>query len=204
LGDGLLFQTGEKVLARDCVASMWRWAVLDAFGQALIQHTDALIAPNDKTIVFRLNRPFALLPDALGHCGSFMCAMMPERIASSDAFKQVTEIVGSGPFRFLQNERVPGSLVAYARFEQYHPRPGGVPNLTSGPKIVHFGRVEWRVVPDAETASAALPSGEVDRWETLDSDPHSLAAPNRRHQGRHQKPDGRLPHHATQPPLPAI
>ena len=29
---GLLFHTGEKVLARDCVASIRRWAVRDAFG----------------------------------------------------------------------------------------------------------------------------------------------------------------------------
>jgi peptide/nickel transport system substrate-binding protein len=170
LRDGLLFHTGEKVLARDCVASIQRWAVRDAFGQALMQHTDALTAPDDKTIVFRLNRPFAMLPDALGHSGSYMCAMMPERIARTDAFKQVSEIVGSGPFRFLQNERVPGSLVAYARFEQYQPRPNGVTDWTSGPKVVHFDRVEWRVVPDAETASAALQSGEVDWWETPNSD----------------------------------
>ena len=103
-----------------------------------MQHTDALSAPDDKTIVFRLNRAFALLPDALAHSGSFMCAMMPERIGSTDAFKQITEVVGSGPFRFPQDERVAGSLVAYARFDKYKPCESGETEWTSGPKIVPF------------------------------------------------------------------
>jgi peptide/nickel transport system substrate-binding protein len=36
LRDGLLFHDGEKVLARDCVASIKRWGARDAFGQALM------------------------------------------------------------------------------------------------------------------------------------------------------------------------
>jgi ABC-type transport system substrate-binding protein len=49
--------------------------------------TDELFAPDDKTIVFRLKQPFALLPDALGHGASNMCAMMPKHIAEADPFK---------------------------------------------------------------------------------------------------------------------
>src|SRR6516225_2894132 len=36
LRDGLLFHDGSKVLARDVVASLRRWAVRDAFGQAVM------------------------------------------------------------------------------------------------------------------------------------------------------------------------
>ena len=108
---------GEKVLARDCVASIKRWGARDAFGQALMQRTDEMSAPDDKTIVFRLKQPFALLPDALCHGASNMCAMMPEHIAETDPFKQFTEIVGSGPFRFKADERVQGSLFVYERFD---------------------------------------------------------------------------------------
>jgi peptide/nickel transport system substrate-binding protein len=45
LRDGLLFHDGSKVLARDVVASLRRWAVRDAFGQALMDATDELSAP---------------------------------------------------------------------------------------------------------------------------------------------------------------
>jgi peptide/nickel transport system substrate-binding protein len=96
LRDGLLFHDGTKVLARDCVASIQRWGKRDAFGQALLAATDEISAPDDKTIVFRLKHPFPLLADALGKVGSNICAIMPERLAKTDAFSQVTEMVGSG------------------------------------------------------------------------------------------------------------
>jgi peptide/nickel transport system substrate-binding protein len=170
LRDGLLFHTGEKVLARDCVASVRRWAVRDAFGQALMQRTAELSAPDDKTIVFRLNAPFPLLPDALAHSSSNMCAIMPERVAKTDPFQQITEVVGSGPFRFLANERVPGSLAAYAKFDKYQPRPTGRTDWTAGPKIAYFDRVEWHTQPDPSTAADAVTSGEMDWWEAPTSD----------------------------------
>jgi peptide/nickel transport system substrate-binding protein len=91
LRDFLQFHNGERVLASDCVTSIKRLGVRDAFGQALMARTDELFAPDDKTIVFRLKRPLALLPDALGHAASNMCAIMPRHIAETDPFKQITE-----------------------------------------------------------------------------------------------------------------
>jgi peptide/nickel transport system substrate-binding protein len=54
LREGLLFHDGERVLARDCVASIRRWARRDPFGQTLMDVTDELSAPDDRTIRFRL------------------------------------------------------------------------------------------------------------------------------------------------------
>ena len=170
LRPGLVFHDGSRVLARDCAASVRRWGVRDPFGQALMAATDAVEAPDDARIVFRLKRPFPLLPDALASIGSFMPAMMPERLATTDPFKQVTEMVGSGPYRYLASERVPGAFVAYARNPTYLPRPDGVPQWTAGPKIANFERVEWNVIPDPATASAALRRGEADRWEYVNLD----------------------------------
>ena len=173
LRPGLLFHDGTPVLARDCVASIRRWGSRDGFGQALLAATDDLSAADDRTIIFRLKHPFPLLPDALGKTSPSMCAIMPQRLAQTDAFKQVTEVVGSGPFRFLANERVPGDRVVYARFEQYVPRAEGTPSRTAGPKRVTFDRVEWKVIQDAATAGAALQRGEVDWW--LAANPDLLA-----------------------------
>ena len=165
LRDGLRFHDGEPVLARDCVASIQRWGKRDAFGQTLLAQTEELSAADDRTIVFRLRAPCPWLPDALGKIGVNLLPIMPERLAKTDAFKQITEVVGSGPFRFLADERVSGARVAYARFEGYTPREDGRPDWTSGPKIVHFDRVEWNVIPDPATAYAALQRGEADWWE---------------------------------------
>jgi peptide/nickel transport system substrate-binding protein len=165
LRDGLKFHDGTPVLARDCVASIQRWGKRDAFGQALMAATDEIAAPDDKTIRFRLKQPFPLLPTALGKVGVNICPMMPERLANTDPFTQVTEMIGSGPFRFKADERVPGAKVVYERNESYVPRGSGTPEWTSGPKIVNFDRVEWNVIPDAATAMGALQSGEADWWE---------------------------------------
>ncbi|SDR48871.1 peptide/nickel transport system substrate-binding protein [Rhizobiales bacterium GAS191] len=165
LRDGLLFHDDTPVLARDCVASIRRWAKRDAFGQTLMLATDELSAADDRTIVFRLKTPFPLLPDALGKMGINMLPIMPERLANTDPFKQVTEMVGSGPFRFLTDERLVGARVAYQRFDKYRPREQGTPDWTAGPKIAHFDKVVWNVIPDGATASAAMQKGEADWWE---------------------------------------
>src|SRR4051794_27474689 len=44
----LVFHDGEAVLARDCVASIQRWAARDPLGQALLQRTRALVADDDR------------------------------------------------------------------------------------------------------------------------------------------------------------
>ncbi len=164
LRDGLLFHDGTPVLARDAVASIKRWWVADAYGQALSAATDDLSAPDDKTIRFRLKRPFPLLPNALAHPTNTMAAIMPERLAATPADKRLTEMVGSGPFRYLAAERVPGARNVYAKFDRYVPREG-VASFCAGPRVVNFGRVEWVTMPDPGTQIAALKNGEVDYVE---------------------------------------
>ncbi|MFT8242482.1 ABC transporter substrate-binding protein [Roseomonas sp. BN140053] len=170
LRDGLKWHDGEPVRARDCVASIRRWAARDALGQRLIALTEELAAPDDKTVVFRLKRPFPLLFDALGKPSTPCCFMMPERLARTDPATAITEMVGSGPFRWVADERVPGSRLVYQRFDGYVPRGEGTPTWTAGPKVAHFDRVEWTVIPDAATAAAALQAGEVDWWEQATAD----------------------------------
>jgi peptide/nickel transport system substrate-binding protein len=165
LRPGLAWHDGEPVLARDCVASIRRWGVRDSFGQTLMAAVDGIDAPDDRTIRFRLKRPFPLLAAALGKTGPNICVMMPERLANTDPFKQVTEMVGSGPFRFVAKDRVAGSMLAYERNEAYVPRPNGTPSVTAGPKIVNFDRVEWHILPDAASSAAAMRTGEFDWWE---------------------------------------
>ena len=180
LRDGLRWHDGTPVLARDCAASIRRWASKDAFGGALLAATDELSAPDDRTILFRLKRPFPLLPTALGKSGVYMPAMMPERLAKTDAAAQVTEMVGSGPFRFLAAERVAGARAVYERNADYIPRPDGRPSGTAGPKRVHLDRVEWLTTPDPATAAGALQAGEVDWWDFVIPDLVPLLKRNRR------------------------
>ena len=166
LRDGLRFHDNTPVLARDVVASLQRWGRRDVFGMSLMEVVDEISAPSDREIRFRLKAPFRLLPDALGKIAPNMPAIMPARLAATDPAKSVPEMIGSGPFRFLASERVPGARVVYEKFEGYVPRGDGEAGLSSGPKIVNVDRVEWLTMPEAATAAAALQSGEVDWLET--------------------------------------
>ena len=161
LRDGLRFHDGTPVLARDAVASIRRWWVNDAYGQALALATDEVSAPDDRTIRFRLKRRFGRLPDALAHPTNTMAAIMPERLASTPASSRLNEMVGSGPFRYVAADRVPGAMNAYARFEGYVPRRGAA-SFCAGPRVAHFDRIEWITTPDPATQVAALRAGEVD------------------------------------------
>lgn len=163
LRPGLTFHDGTPVLARDCVASIRRWAVRNGFGQTLMAATDALAADGDTKIVFRLKAPFPLLPNALGTV-SQPAFIMPERIAQTDAFKQISDATGSGPFKWKPDEFNPGSRMVYERHGGYQPA-AGEPSLTAGGKVAHFDRVEWLIMPDSGTAAAALQRGEIDWYE---------------------------------------
>jgi peptide/nickel transport system substrate-binding protein len=162
LRPGLRFHDDTPVLARDCVASIRRWAARDLFGRELMAATDALSAPDDTTLVFRLKRPFPLLPTALGKSQGAAPMMMPARIAEAGQDHAIHEIVGSGPFRFLADEYVPGANAAYARFDGYRPREQGVPSGTAGPKRVFFDRVTWHIIPDFGSALSSLRRNEAD------------------------------------------
>jgi peptide/nickel transport system substrate-binding protein len=164
LRDGLRFHDGEAVLAKDCVASINRWGRRDQFGQELMAVTDELSALDDRRFRFRLKRAFPLLPTALGKENASPCFVMPERIAATDPFTQIREAIGSGPYRFIPGEWVPGAKVAYQRNAAYVPR-NEPPNWISGGRHARVERIEWTIIPDPATANAAMQQGEADFWE---------------------------------------
>ena len=169
LRDGLKFHDNEPVRAQDCAPSLARWSARDTYGQTVGKFVDAWGVADDRTVKVTLKRPFPLLIEAIAKADSVVAFIMPERLAKTDPFKGVTEMTGSGPFRFLKDEFVPGSSVAYAKFADYVPRQEP-PDWTSGGKVVNFDRVEWKVIPDASTAASALQSGEVDWYEQVQAD----------------------------------
>ncbi|MEA2745436.1 MAG: peptide/nickel transport system substrate-binding protein [Acetobacteraceae bacterium] len=170
LRDNLRFHDGEPVRGRDCVASVKRWAVRDPMGQALLTRVAEMTAPDDRRFTIRLTRPFNLVLNCLSKIGPPTLVVMPERLANTDPFQAIKEVVGSGPYRFVASERVVGNKVVYTRNADYVPRPNGTPDWLAGPKVVNFDRVEWTVMPDPATAAAALQNGEIDWWENPPND----------------------------------
>lgn len=161
LRDGLVFHDGVPVRSQDCIASIQRWAKRRGLGQRMLAQTEAMPVISDQVFEIRMSKPYELMPTALAD----WCFIMPERIARTSPFEQINDYTGSGPFRFVRNEWVSGSQAVYARNPRYAPR-SEAPDGAAGGKIVHFDRVEWRIVPDPATAAAALQSNGVDWVET--------------------------------------
>lgn len=171
LRDGLRFHDDQPVLARDCVASISRWAQRDFMGAALMATVDSMTAADDRTIRFRLKKPFPLLPMSLATSGSNMPCIVPERLANTSPNEQIRESIGSGPYRFVKDEWVSGSRAVFEKFAGYKPRSDSFPpSYTAGPKLANFDRVIWHIIPDASTAAAALRVGEVDIVEMVGAD----------------------------------
>ncbi len=185
LRDGLVWHDGTPVRAADCVASIRRWGGKDGMGVALMAFTDRLEAIDDKSFRLVLKQPVGFVIEALGKIDSNVPFMMPERLAKTDPNAQVSEVIGSGPFRFIKDEFVPGHKVVYEKFADYKPR-SEPPSQAAGGKVVKIDRVELLYQPDAGTATNALLKGEVDLLESpsndllapLEASPQITVAPN--------------------------
>ncbi len=165
LRSGLKFHDGSPVLAKDVVASLTRWSARDPMGLMIKAIQKELVAVDDKTVRWVLSKPYPKMLLALGKVGTPCAFIMPERIAQTDPFKQIEEYIGSGPMKFARSEWKPGATAVFEKFKDYVPRNDPT-NWSSGGKVIHFDRIEWIIMPDPATASAALQNGEIDWWET--------------------------------------
>ncbi|MBM3570095.1 MAG: ABC transporter substrate-binding protein [Alphaproteobacteria bacterium] len=164
LRDGLKWHDGTDVTARDCVASLRRWAARDGAGQHMMKSVVDISAADAKTVKIALKEPYGLVYEALAKTSTPLCYMMQEKIAETDPNQQITKHVGSGPFKFVDGEYVPGSKVVYDRNPAYVPRAEPASGIAGGKRVM-LDRVIWNIMPDAQTAAAALMSGEIEFFE---------------------------------------
>jgi peptide/nickel transport system substrate-binding protein len=178
LRDGLKWHDGQPVRAADCVASLKRWGQRDTLGQKLMEAVADIKAIDDKTFTISLKSPFPLILDALGKLSSNVPFMMPERLAKTDAYQQIPEAIGSGPFKFVKEEWVPGNKAVFVKNTDYVPREEA-PSFAAGGKVAKVDRVEWLYIPDTTTAAAALNAGEADWYEQPPADLVPVFAANK-------------------------
>jgi peptide/nickel transport system substrate-binding protein len=179
LRDGLAFHDDSPVRGVDCVASIKRWMARDSHGQSLALVLDEIKPDGDKAFTITLKEPFSLLIDAFAKVSSLALFEMPELLDNTYPNHQITEMVGSGPLKFVKEEFQPGHLVVYVKNTSYVPRQEP-PSWASGGKVVKVDRIEWLYIPDAMTKVAALNAGEADWWENppLDLVPALAANPD--------------------------
>lgn len=169
LRDGLKWHDGTPVTAADCVASLKRWGENDGAARTMMAHVASIGATSDKVLVIKLAKPFGQVLELLAKPSPVPPFMMPKRLAETPAGKQVTEMVGSGPFRFVAEQYRPGDQAVYVKNKDYKPRSEPM-SWTAGGKVINVDKVVWKAMPDMQTSINALQSGDVDLIEQVTID----------------------------------
>jgi peptide/nickel transport system substrate-binding protein len=169
LRDGLLWHDGTAVTAEDCIASLKRWAVRDSMGQKLADFVQEYRVVDQRSFQIVLKERFGPLLESLGKPSVAVPFMMPKRVAETNAYEQLTDATGSGPFIMKKEEWKPGVKVVYVRNPAYKPRAEPASGLAGG-KVALVDRVEWLWIPDPQTQVNALLNGEVDMIESVSHD----------------------------------
>ena len=164
LRPGLRFHDGQPVTTADVIPSLQRWMQRDVVGQKLAASTKGLTTIDPATFEIALTRPYPAMLFSLGSGIGQVPVIMRAQDLAGDPAKPILSAIGSGPFKFNHAARVSGALTVFDRNTDYIPRDEPPDGLAGG-RRAKVDRVEWRVIPDAATAAAALQAGEVDLWE---------------------------------------
>ena len=158
LRHGLKFQNGSDLDADDVVASMERWSrlappVIDDFKGATWTKTDpytvVLQVPHESFLhILQLSSRFANYP-----------AIMPKEIVDAAGDNPVQDIVGTGPYRFV--EWVPDQHLTLEKWDGYQPQSGAISGL-AGDKTGKLNKIVFNFVTDPSTRTLGLQSGQYD------------------------------------------
>jgi peptide/nickel transport system substrate-binding protein len=147
LRKGIKFHNGREVTTKDVKYSLERLMgthtgkPLSSFFQKVL----TVQAPDDQRIIIKLKEVDASL------LSSLKAAIIPK-----DNPDPNTNPIGTGPFRFVEYR--PGQRVIMEKFEDYWDH--GLPLLD---------KVEFKIIPDRESALIALKTGTIDIYPRIDN-----------------------------------
>jgi len=164
LRDGVSFHNGAPLTAKEVVWSLNRyldpateWRCRSDFDGSNGTKIEAIEAPDDATVMIRINQPSALFLGSLARIDCGMTGILhPDSVKADGTWDKP---IGTGPFTF--EGRTPGQSVTLKAFPTYAALPGERDGYT-GNKTPLVDTVEFLVVPDDSAAKAALLAGNVD------------------------------------------
>lgn len=158
LQDDKVFHNGKALTAEDVVASMKRWSEVTIPGQ---QYYSGAVwkAENEHTVVLELKSPSYGVELSLSSDRNQFPAIMPAEIIESAGDDPIEEIVGTGPFEFV--EMVPDQRIVYDRFDEYKPF-AGEQDGRAGDRTASVAGIDFELVSDVSTRINGIRSGEYD------------------------------------------
>lgn len=169
LRDGLKWHDGAPVTAEDCVASLERYFARDAVGGQLGKKVGKLEALDAKTFKLVLSEPYGLVLDNLAKYAPVAPFMYPKRLIAAGPDTPMTEVVGSGPYKFDKQAWQPGSKIVLRRNPDYVARTEPQ-DVLAGSRAGGMDEIDIQIIPDSQTAISALLAGEVDMISRADPD----------------------------------
>ena len=164
LRPGVKFHNGAPLTSADVLWSWNRymdpktdWRCLSEFDGRGQVKVEKVSAPDDRTVVFGLDKPSALFLSSLARTDCAMTAILHKDSVKPDG--SFDKPVGTGPFKLAEWKR--GEYIKLERFADYASLPGKIDGLT-GAKRPLVDEVRFLVIPDNATAKAALLRGDID------------------------------------------
>lgn len=163
LRQGVRFHNGQPLAAADVVFALERYRRRDVNWRCRadldsdVTRITAIEAPDERTVVIRLERPSALFLTMLARTDCGQTGIYHRDSLNPDGTWRAP--IGTGPFRLGEWRR--GQYVELTRNPDYAALPGE-PDGMAGNKTAAVERVRLVVIPDDAAAKAALLAGNVD------------------------------------------
>src|SRR2546422_7257803 len=119
---GVRFHNGKEMTSADVVASLRRWGRMATPGKAVWRNVEDLEAKDPYTVAMYLKEPTGALLMALARPNNG-AAVYPREIVDAAGEQQISQFVGTGPYRFVEHK--PDRYIKLARFKDYVARSDG-------------------------------------------------------------------------------
>jgi peptide/nickel transport system substrate-binding protein len=174
LRKGVKFHNGTDLTAADAAASVARWGRLHTTGKTMFKTIEAVEAKDAHTLVIHLKEPSGSLLYALA---SPYLAIHPKGVLDAAGDQPVKELIGTGPFRFVDHK--PDRHIRVARFKDYAARPEA-PDGHGGKRIALVDEIHFLPVPEVSVRVAGVESGDYHFAQTVKQDQYDRLKTNPR------------------------
>ncbi|MBM3449738.1 MAG: hypothetical protein FJX78_01890 [Armatimonadetes bacterium] len=154
---GVRFHNGKEMTSEDVVASLKRWSAISPIGRDINERTNDIVARDRYTVDWRLKAPVSILPYALALWSQAPMIYPSEVVAAAAPRRQITEFIGTGPYRFAEWRR--GQQVRMTRYNEYQPL-SSAPNGRAGRRDAHLDEVIFVFVPEPSVRQVGLEAGD--------------------------------------------
>jgi peptide/nickel transport system substrate-binding protein len=172
LRKGVKFHNGKDLTATDAAASITRWGKLHVTGKTMFKTIEAVEVKDPLTLVIHLKEPSGSVLYALA---SAYLAIYPKSVIDAAGDQPIKEIVGTGPFRFVEHK--PDRHIRLTRFKEYAARPEPADGH-GGKRTAWVDEIRFVPVPDVAVRIAGMESGEYHFGQTIKPDQHERLKAN--------------------------